>query len=141
MIMIKPYYKHEHTATMVEVEDFGIINLIDLPITIFPEKEGHYEIGWSRTRQDGKEFYTLSEYGGNNSWDFSGRSLGVIREIAGTQHMWAIKLLTDKFEELEEELSEEKLHCDEGHIDFSDDYFERSDYAKALKVAINQLSR
>lgn len=59
----------------------------------------------------------------------------------GTQHKWAIKLLTDKFEELEEELNEERLHCDEGRIDFSDDYFERSDYAKALKVAINQLSR
>lgn len=57
------------------------------------------------------------------------------------KNKWAIKLLTDKFEELEEELSEEKLHCDEGRIDFSEDYFERSDYAKALKVAIYQLSR
>lgn len=79
--MIKPYYKHEHTATKVVVEDFGAINLNNLPIRVSLEKEGRYEIGWTCTREDGKDVYILSEYGGKNSLDYAGRFLGVKDEL------------------------------------------------------------
>jgi hypothetical protein len=79
--MINPYYKHEHNATVVEVEDFGVINLGDLPIKIRLDEKGRYEIGWAHTFKDGIDTYVLSEYGGKSSLDFGGRNLGVIREI------------------------------------------------------------
>jgi hypothetical protein len=79
--MIKPYYKHKHNATVVEVEDFGIINLEELPIRIRLEEKGRYEIGWAHTYENGMDIYVLSEYGGRSSFDFGGRELGVKREI------------------------------------------------------------
>ncbi len=79
--MIKPYFKHEHNSTEVEVEDFGIINLSNLPIQVRLEEKGHYELGWVATNKDGKNVYVLSEYGGRSSMDFGGRGIGVIQEI------------------------------------------------------------
>lgn len=79
--MIKPYYKHEHESTVVEVENFGVIDLNELPIRIYQDREGNYEIGWVMTMKDGKRTYILSEYGGKSTLDFGGRELGVIREI------------------------------------------------------------
>jgi ribosomal protein S6 len=79
--MIKPYFKNENNATIVEVEDFGMIRLDKLPIDVRKDEKGHYEIGWVLTYKDGKEEHVLSEYGGKSSFDFGGRNLGVIREI------------------------------------------------------------
>lgn len=79
--MIKPFYKHESSTDKVEVEDFGVIDLRDLPIRVNLEEEGRYEIGWVATNKDGEDVYVLSEYGGRSSFDFGGRQLGVIREI------------------------------------------------------------
>lgn len=79
--MIKPYFKHEHTAIEVEVEDFGVIKLSNLPIEVRLEEKGKFEIGWVMTHKDGKDAYILSEYGGRSAMSFGGRSLGVLREI------------------------------------------------------------
>lgn len=79
--MIKPYFKHEHNATAIEVEGFGVISLDALPTVVRKNEKGKYEIGWCLTHVDGKEVYVLSEYGGMSSFDFGGRQLGVIREI------------------------------------------------------------
>ena len=79
--MIKPFYKHEHNASIVEVEEFGEINLSELPIRIHLEKAGNYEIGWVGTVLNGEKAYLLSEYGGTGSFNFGGRSLGVINIV------------------------------------------------------------
>lgn len=79
--MIKPYFKNESNVTVVEVEDFGVIRLDNLPIEIRKEKKGHYEIGWVLTHKNGEEVHVLSEYGGNSAFDFGGRELAVVREI------------------------------------------------------------
>lgn len=79
--VIKPYYKHEHDATIVEVEDFGVINLSKLPIEIHLEDEGHYEINWIRQKKDGEHVYVLAEHGGKSRFDYGGRSLGVKNKI------------------------------------------------------------
>ena len=79
--MIKPYYKHEHDATMVKVEDFGVINLNELPIEIHLEDEGGYEIGWVDQFKDGEHVFVLAEYGGTSRFDFGGRLLGVKNKI------------------------------------------------------------
>lgn len=79
--MIKPYYKHEHKAKIVEVEDFGVINLNELPIKIHKDKVGLYEIGWAIRDINGEKYYELSETGGVSLFDFGGRALGIIKEI------------------------------------------------------------
>ncbi len=79
--MIKPYLKSEHNATVVEVEDFGVIRLDELPIRVREDEEGRYEIGWVCIHKNEKAEYVLSEYGGRSSLDFGGRNLGVIRKI------------------------------------------------------------
>ncbi|WP_310876958.1 hypothetical protein [Priestia megaterium] len=79
--MIKPYLKSKHTASIVEVEDFGITNLNELPIRVRTEEKGVYEIVWALTRIDGKDDYILSECGGRTRFDYGGRNLGVIREV------------------------------------------------------------
>ncbi|WP_102271346.1 hypothetical protein [Cytobacillus massiliigabonensis] len=79
--MIKPYLKNEHNATIVEVEDFGVIRLDSLPIEVRKDEKGHYEIGWALTHKDGEEIHVLSEYGGKSPLDFGGRYLGVIQEV------------------------------------------------------------
>ncbi|KGI85380.1 hypothetical protein JY98_03715 [Exiguobacterium mexicanum] len=79
--MIKPYIKSEHTATVVEVEEHGIINLNYLPLKVRVDEEGEFEIGWVGGNIDGKEDYVLSEVGGRNRFDYSGRHLGVLREV------------------------------------------------------------
>lgn len=79
--MIKPYYESMVTSNLVEVEEFGIIDLNVLPIRVHLDKKGVYEICWVATSMDGKKEYVLSECGGVSSFDFGGRNLGVIREI------------------------------------------------------------
>lgn len=79
--MIKPYYKSQVTSNLVEVEDFGVINLEELPIRVRLDEKGYYEISWASIIVDGGLDYILSECGGVSSLDFGGRSLGVIREI------------------------------------------------------------
>ncbi|MET3658471.1 hypothetical protein [Sporosarcina psychrophila] len=79
--MIKPYFKNKHDATVVEVEDFGVIRLDNLPVRVREDRKGKYEIGWVLTHKEGKEEHVLSEYGGRSSFDFGGRNLGVVREI------------------------------------------------------------
>lgn len=76
--MIMPYYKHTSTSDKVEVEIHGVINLSNLPIQVYPEENGYYEIGWTNTH-DGKE--VLSEYGGANAISFGGMPLGVLKEL------------------------------------------------------------
>lgn len=75
--MTKPYFKHKSFCKKVEVEKHGIINLADLPIRVYPEKKGYYEIGWVES----SEGYVLSEYGGSNLMSFGGMELDVLREI------------------------------------------------------------
>lgn len=77
--MIKPYYKHEHNAKYVEVEDFGVIDLEQLPIQVREEREGRFEIVWATNVADGTQ--VLSEVGGRGMMDYGGRELGVIREL------------------------------------------------------------
>lgn len=79
--MIKPYYKSQAASNLVEVEDFGVINLDELPIRVHKDRKGIYEICWAMTYVEGKKEYELSECGGVSSFDFGGRSLGVIKEI------------------------------------------------------------
>ncbi|WP_182006263.1 hypothetical protein [Priestia aryabhattai] len=79
--IIKPYIKSEHSANVVEVEDFGIINLNDLPIEVRKEEKGYYEIGWVLSHNGGKEEHILSEYGGVGMMGFGGRELGVIKKL------------------------------------------------------------
>lgn len=79
--MINHYYKSMVACNLVEVEDFGIIDLDTLPIRVHENKKGIYEICWVATYVNGKKDYILSECGGVSSFDFGGRSLGVIREI------------------------------------------------------------
>jgi hypothetical protein len=79
--MIKPYIKSEHSANVIEIEDFGVINLNELPIRVRKEEKGHYEIGWVLSHNGSKQEYILSEYGGRGMMDFGGRELGVIKEI------------------------------------------------------------
>lgn len=77
--MIKPYYKDEHSAKIVEVEYHGIIDLTKLPILL--DREGLYRIGWSISLENGKQRKVLSEYGGRSMMDFGGMELGVIKEF------------------------------------------------------------
>jgi len=78
-LMIKPFIAQQHDAEIVEVEDFGIINLKELPIRIHEERQGRFEITWAnQMTDDGKTVRVLSEVGGYNQMDFGGRSLGVI---------------------------------------------------------------
>lgn len=77
--MIKPYFKQESNVKLVEVEDFGIIDLTKLPIEVRTEDKGYYQIGWVNV--SGEDVYVLSEYGGRSSMDFGGRELGVIKEV------------------------------------------------------------
>lgn len=78
--MIKPFIKEHHNAQIVEVEDFGIINLNDLPIRVYEDKQGLYQIDWVSFRtDDGKMEHVLSEVGGRNAMSFGGRDLGVIK--------------------------------------------------------------
>jgi len=79
--MIKHYYKSMAACNLVEVEDFGIIDLDTLPIRVHKDGKGIFEICWVLTYVNGKKDYILSECGGVSSFDFGGRSLGVIREI------------------------------------------------------------
>lgn len=79
--MIKPYYKSQAASNLVEVEDFGVINLDELPIKVHKDRKGIYEICWVMTDVDGEKDYVLSECGGYSSFDFGGKSLGVTREI------------------------------------------------------------
>lgn len=80
--MIKPYYKRSSNAEIVEVEDFGVANLKDLPIKVKQGERGSYKLGWTLTfLEEGGEEYVLSEYGGITPMDFGGREIGVIREI------------------------------------------------------------
>lgn len=77
--MIKPYYKEDHeNVSLVEVEDYGIINLNDLPIQVDLNKEGFYEIIWAKWSNEG---HVLSHVGGKNMMSFGGCCLGVIKEI------------------------------------------------------------
>lgn len=79
--MIKPYFKHENNAKFVDVEDFGVIDLEQLPIRVREERQGKFEIAWATTIIDGKQVSVLSEVGGRGMMDFGGRELGVIREL------------------------------------------------------------
>lgn len=80
--MIKPYIKHLHTATIVEVEDFGVIDLRKLPIRVYEDQPGLYEISFMKHNQrDGTESYILTEAGGSNMMNYGGRHLGVLRII------------------------------------------------------------
>jgi phosphopantothenate synthetase len=80
--MIKPYYKHNSEVDIVEVEEFGIIDLRNLPVRVRLEEEGLYEIDWVLTvNKNGDETHVLSEHGGTCSFNFGGRNLGVIREM------------------------------------------------------------
>lgn len=80
--MIKPYYKEEHEFNIVEVEDYGVISLEDLPIRVNKEQRGLYQIDWVTTRIDGKDVKVLSEHGGSTGINYGGRSLGVIRQLS-----------------------------------------------------------
>lgn len=81
--MIKPYYKENHTATIVETKEYGIINLNELPIQVEKHKKGKYEICWIEeicwTNKEKR--MTLCEIGGSSHLDFGGRELTVIKEI------------------------------------------------------------
>lgn len=80
--MIKPYVKHLHTATIVEVEDFGVIDLRELPIRVYEDQPGRYEILFMHYHHgDGTESYILTEVGGSNMMNYGGRHLGVLRII------------------------------------------------------------
>ncbi|MGE7840652.1 hypothetical protein ACQKNX_07665 [Lysinibacillus sp. NPDC093712] len=79
--MINPYYRSKVTSKLVDVEDFGAINLDELPIRVHKDRRGIYEICWVMTYVEGEKEYVLSECGGVSSFDFAGRSLGVIKEI------------------------------------------------------------
>lgn len=79
--MIKPYYKHLHTAKYVEVEEYGVINLDELPITVDQEQPGLYQIEFLNSTIDGKLVKMLCEHGGSNGINYGGRTLGVVREI------------------------------------------------------------
>lgn len=79
--MIKPYIKSDSNAKIVEVEDFGVIDLSKLPIRVREDERGIYEILWVSPLFGDVEKYTLSECGGTCGLDYGGRDLGVIREI------------------------------------------------------------
>ena len=53
--MIKPYYKSQAASNLVEVEDFGVINLDELPIRVHKDRKGIYEICWAMTYVEGKK--------------------------------------------------------------------------------------
>lgn len=79
--MIKHFYKSMVTSNLVEVEDFGIIDLDELPIRGHEDRKGKYEICWVLANVDGKNDHVLSECGGSSAFDFGGRNLGVIKVI------------------------------------------------------------
>lgn len=51
----------------------------------------------------------------------------------------AINILSNHLNDLIDELSDESDYCNEGKIDLSDDFWERSNYADSLKIAIESL--
>lgn len=79
--MIKPYYKEKHDAKTVEVEDFGIIDLADIPIRVRKDQKGIHHIDWVSRNVDGKNMKFLAEHGGSTGIDYGGRELGVIRKL------------------------------------------------------------
>lgn len=79
--MIERFYKSMVMSNLVEVEDFGVINLDELPIRVHEDRKGIYEICWALTNVDGKEDHVLSECGGVSAFDYGGRSLSVIKVI------------------------------------------------------------
>jgi len=76
--MVKPFYKSMIKSNLVEVEDFGTIDLSELPIRVRKDEKGIYEICWVKTYVDGRVEYVLSECGGTSMFNYGGRILAVI---------------------------------------------------------------
>lgn len=78
--MVERYYKEDYTNEYVEVENYGVIKLSSLPITLNEEK-CHY-IDWVRMMNgEGAGKHVLSEVGGCSSMNYGGCALRVIRII------------------------------------------------------------
>jgi len=78
--MKKPFYRSESKCNFVVVEEYGLINLNDLPFLVRQDESGRYELGWVGTWEDGKRDYILCEHGGKSALNYGGRYIGVIND-------------------------------------------------------------
>lgn len=78
--MIDRYYKEDHQNEFVEVEEYGIIKLADIPITL--NKDKCHVIDWAHCMNgEGAGKHVLSEMSGCTAFSYGGRALPVVRVV------------------------------------------------------------